>query len=557
METRKLLLILSGIAVALIAIIGGLSVALLAGGGGNGGGEGGPSPRESPGVETPVLPERVQGELRLFGGDPVTLDPACASDATSAEYIVEIFSGLVSFDKELNIIPDIAERWEVSPDGRVYTFYLRKNVLFHDRSRRVTASDFKFSLERSLNPRTQSTVGEVYLDDIVGALEFANGQADEVIGIKVIDDDTLQITIDAAKPYFLAKLTYPTAYVVDQRQVRDSNCFQGNWTRKPNGTGSFKLKEWALGQRIVLEANANFYLDPKPSLARVTYALTGSPLIMYENDEIDVTGVGINDIERIRDPNEPLHAEFVERESLDVYYIGFNTKEPPFDDPRVRRAMAMAIDREFLANNILKELAVPAKGVLPPGMPGFLPELKGLPYDPAGARALLDQAGGSEVLKDVVLLTSGRGASAGPVLDALVAMWQQNLGVTVTVQQEEFGLFLRDMDRSEFRMFDLGWIADYPDPQNFLDIKFHSQNANNETGYSNPQVDKLLEQARTEEDEQTRLRLYQQAEEIIVQEAPWIPLFHSMANALIKPQVKGYTIPPFVIPNLRYVSVSR
>ena len=551
METRRLILILTGIAVALIAVIGGLSIALLSGGDGGGTGGGEASPTTAP------LPERVQGELRLFGGDPITLDPACASDATSAEYIVEIFSGLVSFDKDRNIIPDIAEHWDVSADGKVYTFHLRKNVLFHDRSRRVTAADFKFSIERSLNPRTQSTVGEVYLDDIVGALEFANGRANEVTGIKVIDDDTLQITIDAPKSYFLAKLTYPTAYVVDQREVGTSNCFQGNWTHSPNGTGPFKLKEWALGQRIVLEANANFYLDPKPSLARVTYALTGSPLIMYENNEIDVTGVGINDIERIRNPNEPLNAQFVEGESLDVFYIGFNTKEPPFNDPRVRQALAMAVDRDFLANNILKELVVSAKGVLPPSMPGFMPELKGLPHDPAGARALLDQAGGPKVLKDVVLLTSGRGASAGPVLDALVAMWQQNLGVTVTVQQEEFGLFLRDLDRGDFQMFDLGWIADYPDPQNFLDIKLHSRSANNETGYSNPQVDKLLEQARTEKDEQTRLRLYQQAEEIIVQEAPWIPLFHGRANALIKPQVKGYTIPPFVIPNLRYVSISR
>src|SRR3990172_199273 len=171
MQTRRLVLVLTGIAVATIVVIGILVVVLVAGGDGDNDGSSG-SPEESPGVETPVLPERVQGELRLVGGDPITLDPACASDATSAEYIVEIFSGLVSFDKDLNLVPDIAEDWDISPDGTVYTFHLRNNVLFHDRSRRVTASDFKFSMERALNPRTQSTVGQVYLDDIVGVQEF-------------------------------------------------------------------------------------------------------------------------------------------------------------------------------------------------------------------------------------------------------------------------------------------------------------------------------------------------------------------------------------------------
>src|SRR5574341_1598686 len=216
METRRLITILTGIAVAIVLVIGGILVVSSLGGGddggdsvGNGGDDGGDNGDESP---TPVLPERQEGELRLFGPDPVTLDPACASDAGSAEYIVEIFSGLVSFDRDLQIIGDIAQDWDISPDGTVYTFNLRTNVLFHDASRRVTAGDFKFSMERALNPDTLSTVGEAYLDDIVGAKEFARGQADDVPGIKVIDDNTLEITIDAPKAYFLSKLTYPTAF---------------------------------------------------------------------------------------------------------------------------------------------------------------------------------------------------------------------------------------------------------------------------------------------------------------------------------------------------------
>ena len=562
METRRLIFVLGGIAVMLVVVIGGL--VLLGGGGGNGdGGDGGDTGDDSPDAESSPLPERVEGELRLFGPDPITLDPACASDAGSAEYIVEIFSGLVSFDRDLKIIPDIAEEIPEptqNPDGTVtYTFNLRKDVKFHDGSRRVVAEDFKFSLERSLDPNTLSTVGTVYLDDIVGAREFVAGEADEVTGIEVMNANTLRITIDAPKAYFLAKLTYPTAYVVDQREVGDSTCFSGTqWTLRPNGTGPFKLEEWQVGQRIVLTANEGFHLDPKPSLAQVTYFLAGgSALIMYENDEIDLTGVGVNDIERIRDPNDPLNAEFSESPSLNTFYIGFNTQEPPFDDPIVRRAFGMAIDKKVLTEVVLKDLVVPANGVLPPGMPGFNEELEGLPFDPEGARALLEEAGGPSVVRDVNLLDSGRGASVGPIVEAVVAMWEDNLGVSVDVNQEEFGLFLRDLDEGKFQMFSLGWIADYVDPQDFLDIKFHSASGNNEMKYSNEQVDDLLEKARVEQDEATRYELYQQAEEIIVQEAAWIPLYHGKSNALVKPYVQDYFITPFVIPNLRYISLNR
>ena len=559
METRRLILVLGGIAVVLVLVLGGLSLAVLGGDGDDGGDDADQEAESSP------LPERVQGELRLFGPDPLTLDPACATDAGSAEYIVEVFSGLVSFDRDLNLIADIAEEIPtkenggISSDGTVYTFKIRKGVKFHDGSRQVRAEDLKFSMERSLDPRTLSTVGTVYLSDIVGAKEFATGDADEVTGIRVVNNFTLEITIDAPKSYFLAKLTYPTAYVVDQREVGDSTCFRGaEWTRNPNGTGPFKLEEWELGQRIVLTPNDDTHLEPKPSLAKVTYLLAGgSALVMYENDEIDLTGVGINDIERIRDPNEPLNAEFSEGPSLDTFYIGLNTQEPPFDDPKVRQAFAMAIDKEVLAEVVLKDLVVPAEGVLPPGMPGFNEELEGIPFDPERARELLDEAGGPGSLGEISLLSSGRGANVAPTITAVAAMWKENLGVSVDLPQLQFGQFLQDLDEGTFQAFSLGWIADYVDPQNFLDIKFHSASGNNETLYSNTEVDALLEEARTEQDQARRLELYQQAEEIIVQDTAWIPLFHGKSNALTKPYVQDYFIAPFVIPNLRYVSIAR
>jgi oligopeptide transport system substrate-binding protein len=231
--------------------------------------------------------------------------------------------------------------------------------------------------------------------------------------------------------------------------------------------------------------------------------------------------------------------------------------EPPFDDPDVRRALSMAIDKEFLADEFLLGLVAPADGVLPPGMPGYNENLDGIPFDPDAAAELLDETGAADALNDVVILSSGQGAAPSDILQAIQAMWMDNLGVDIGIEQEEFGLFLRDINDGNFQMFSLGWIADYPDPQNFLDIKLHSDSPNNESGYSNAEVDSLLEQADRTTDAEERLSLYQQAEQMIVDDAPWIPLYHGEASYLVKPYVEGFEVPPFVIPNLRYVSINR
>ncbi|MEO8457432.1 MAG: peptide ABC transporter substrate-binding protein [Chloroflexota bacterium] len=546
MSARNIAYLLTGLVVALI-VVGGI-VAIASSGGGD----------DSPGTGTSAsAAPRVAGELRLFGADPITLDPACASDADSATYIVEIFSGLVTFDKDLKVIGDIADHWEVSTDGKVYTFHLRTNVLFHDGSRRVTADDFKYSMERAINPDTQSTVGDVYLDDIAGVDDYITGKATSVSGIKVIDPNTLELTLNTPDAVFIDKMTYPTAFVVDKNQVKDSTCFDSSWTLNANGTGPFKLKQWDLGQQILLVQNSDYYLTPKPSLQQVTFLLSGgSSYTMYQNDELDVTGIGANDIESVKDTTNPLNKEYHTSDSLDVFYIGFNTKKAPFDDPDVRRALAMAIDKSTLANDILKGLVLPADGILPPTMPGFNSGLQSEKFDPTAAKALLDSTGKADQLADVKLLTSGQGAAPQDALQAITAMWQQNLGVTIEIQQEDFGLFLKDIDDGNNQMFTLGWIADYPDPQNFLEINFRSDSGNNQTGYSNAQVDQLLKAADAETDAAKRLQDYQQAEQLIVTDEPWIPLYHGHSSFLVKPKVQGFEVPPFVLPYLRFVSIT-
>jgi len=497
------------------------------------------------------------GVFRRLWSDPPTLDPHLTSDSTSAAVVVEVFSGLVTLDTDLQLIPDIASGWEISEDGKVYTFELRPNAVFHD-SKPVTAQDFVYSINRAADPELASPVADTYLGDIVGVKDVLAGNAETVSGVKAIDEDTLQITIDAPKAYFLAKLTYPTAFVVDQENVEGNP----NWTQAPNGTGPFKLVEYKIGESIILERNENYYLEPAKVDRVVMNLAGGQAMAMYENDEIDITGVGLFDLERLKNPDEPLSKELhTAPPGFSITYIGFNTSQPPFDDPKFRQALNHAIDKELIAKEVLSGLVVPAYGVLPPGFPGYNPDLEGLKFDPELAKQLLNESKYADPASRprIVITVPGTGGDVGLDLEVILEMWRQNLGVEVEIQQVEWATFLQDLNRRKFQAFaGLAWQADYPDPQDFLDVLFHSESELNHGGYSNPEVDALLEQARVEQDPQKRIDLYQQAEKIIVQDAAWVPLWYSgERHLLLKPYVKGYALTPMTIPKLRYISIEK
>jgi ABC-type oligopeptide transport system substrate-binding subunit len=262
----------------------------------------------------------------------------------------------------------------------------------------------------------------------------------------------------------------------------------------------------------------------------------------------------------------------------------------PFDDIKVRKALALAINKELIAEAVLSNLVVPAYGILPPGFPGHNQNLQGIRFDIEEAmRSLAESSYGrgdtaiaellmqadtavddesritalSEAsrmaaakLPTIILSVPGGGGAVGLDTEVVLAIWQELLGVNVEVQQSEFATFLNDVDRRRYQMFTLGWVADYPDPQNFLDILFHSESANNHTGFTNSEVDRLLEQARTEKDVETRISLYQQAEQLIVNDVPWIPRWYEGDRyILIKPHVKGYVLSPLPIPKLRFIYI--
>jgi ABC-type transport system substrate-binding protein len=492
--------------------------------------------------------------VRLFI-DPPTLDPHLTTDATSAQVIVEVFGGLVTIDRDLNIVPDLAESWDISPDGRTYTFHLRKDAAFHS-GKPLTAEDVRWSLERAVNPLTESPVVDQYLGDIVGVKERLNGDVPTIAGVRVIDDHTLEIRIDEPKSYFLAKLTYPTAFVLDRENV-ESN--PRNWFRRPNGTGPFRMAQYEVGVRLLLARNEKYHLGP-PNLNEVELILSGgTAMLMYENDEIQVAGVGLADLDRLLDPKNALNAELQRAPpAFSVQYIGLNVKEPPLDDAKVRQALNLAIDKREIATVVLGDEVVPAKGILPPGFPGFNPDLRGYDFDPERARRLLAESRYGTNLDNfppITITTAGSfGASVSLDMEVVLQMWEKNLGIHAAFQQTEFATFLKDLHNRRFQMFDIGWIADYPDPENFLDILFHSASNNNHTNYNNPEVDRLLEQARTETDRTARYVLYNRIEQMIIDDAPWIPLWYSGERyLLVKPNVRDYLQTPLIIPKLRYV----
>ena len=507
--------------------------------------------------QQPASEPTAGGVFRRQWADPPTLDPHLTTDTTSSFVVVELFSGLVTLNTDLELVPDIAERWEISADGLQYTFYLRPNAKFHD-GKPVTAQDFKWSIERAAAPETASPVADTYLNDIVGALDYIKGDATEISGIRVVDDTTLSITVDQPKAYFLAKLTYPTAFVVDRATVEAGG---RGWTDNPNGTGPFRLKEYKIGERIVLERNEHFYREPAKVDTILLNLAGGQSMAMYENDEIDITGVSLFDLERVLDPNEPLNKELVVAPpDFSISYIGFNTSMAPFDDPKFRQALNHAIDKELIATEVLSDLVVPAFGILPPGFPGYNENLEGLRHDKELAQRLLSESAyaDAESRPRIVITVPGTGGTIGLDLEVVIEMWRQVLGVEVEIQQVEWATYLEDLNDAKFQAYaGLGWQADYPDPQDFLDILFHTDSALNHGAYSNLELDAILERARTQQDPQARIAEYRRAEKLIVEDGAWVPLWYTgERHLLLKPHVDGYRVTPMIVPKLREVRIN-
>ena len=328
---------------------------------------------------------------------------------------------MVTLDDNLQPVPDIAKNWTISADGTVYTFTLKQGVKFQD-GRDVTANDFKYSWERACNPATGSQTAGAYLNDIVGVEDMLAGNATSLSGVKVINNYTLQVTIDAPRSYFLYKLTYPTAFVVDKNNVNKGT----DWWKQPNGTGPFKLQTWVPNTSFILARNPLYYGDVA-KVASVEYKLwAGVPERLYETGDIDATDVSLPYIDEVTDPAGSYLSQLTVTPELSFSYIGFNCTKPPFDDPKVRQAFSMAVDKDKLVSLVFSDMVDKADGILPPDMPGYNAQLQGLEFNPQQALELIKESkyGSVANLPPIVLTTSGYGGAVGSYLEALVNEWR-------------------------------------------------------------------------------------------------------------------------------------
>ncbi|HEX6032407.1 MAG TPA: ABC transporter substrate-binding protein, partial [Tepidiformaceae bacterium] len=389
MSNRTLTLLMGFVAVLILAV--GVIVVIVVAAGGDGGDNSTPADNGNQNGGDKNQAGGICGgnSLITFGSDPASvLDPIQVRDEATSEYIVEIFGGLVTLDLDLKVVGDIAEKWDIFPDGKTYTFHLRDNVVFHN-GKRVTAEDFKYSFERAADPVNNSPTVIQYLGNIVGLRDRYTGKASDVSGVKVVDDRTLQIAITDPADFFLAELTYPVAYVVDREQIEKD---PRNWTRKPNGTGPFKLKTFTPAEEIVLTKNDRYHLGA-PKLDEVHFELGGGSLsTQYENNEIHIGVVPAVDIEAVKSGNSPLSEDYHPEPRMALFYFGFNAQKAPFDDPKVRQAMAMSLDRERINTVLYYDTQRVADGILPPEMPGYTESVHSYGYDPDKAKQVLSES---------------------------------------------------------------------------------------------------------------------------------------------------------------------
>jgi ABC-type oligopeptide transport system substrate-binding subunit/tetratricopeptide (TPR) repeat protein len=491
----------------------------------------------------PLLP--APHALRLPVFEPVSLDPGLASDLTSAVAIRQLFSGLVELSPASDILPDVARSWEVLEGGRQYVFRLRDDVRWSDGAP-VTAHDFEYAWKRVLNPATESRNASL-LYVVRGAKAYHQGHVDrpDGVGVRALDDVTLVVELEAATGYFLHLLAHLAACPVPRHVLQARGA---GWSALPDivTNGPFTLAAWDRGASIVLESNPAFHGRFSGNLQRVEFSVSpgqlGRVLEMYDDNRLDVCPFDLLpqaawDLARQR------HAEeYVSVPSLNTYYLGFCSSRRPFNDRRVRQAFALATDRETLADVALKGYFFPATGgLVPRGIPGHSPGI-GLPYDPEGARHLLAEAGypGGGGFPVLEALAPAERPIAAAIIPYLKAQWLEELGVEITWSQAAWGRYLDRLEREPPHMWAVGWIADYPDPDSFL----RASRWRARTRWQSEAFDGLVEGARRLMEQGERMRMYQEADRVLVEESPLLPLLYGRSQLLVKPWVRKLPLSP-------------
>ncbi|NIQ03422.1 MAG: peptide ABC transporter substrate-binding protein [Nitrospinaceae bacterium] len=473
--------------------------------------------------------------LRLaLHAEPPTLDWSLATDGVSFDVLTNIMEGLTQYNDQLEPVPAVAQRWEFSEGGRVITYYLREDVFWTD-GEPVTAHDFEYSWKRLLNPATAAEYA-YFLFDIENAFEYNSGKIKDAgnVGVRALSPTVLQVRLKRPVVYFPSITTFMVTFP-QRRDVIER--FGDHWTDPENivTNGPFILKEWRHEYKLVLKTNPGYY-DTPPGVDRVVMYVArdrNTELTLYETGELDIA-----ELPPVAIPHFKNSKEYQNLPLLRGYYYGFNITKPPFDDPRVRRALSHAIDRSRIPL-ILKGGELATSSWIPKGMFGYNAHI-GPQFDVERARALLAGAG----------YPDGRGFpefslvyNTDPthrlIAQFVQSQWKQHLGLRVSLEDQEWKVFLKMLNVDPPPVFRLGWGADFPDPDNFMNL-FTSTSGNNRLGWKNPRYDRLIAEGAAERDARKRRAIYDEAQTLLTDtDAVIISLFVTAQNVLVKPYVRG------------------
>ncbi|RUX28024.1 ABC transporter substrate-binding protein [Mesorhizobium sp. M7A.F.Ca.US.011.01.1.1] len=499
-------------------------------------------------AEDAVDPNAKQGGAITitYKDDVATLDPAIGYDWQNWSMIKSLFDGLMDYEPgTTNLKPDLAESYEISPDGKTFTFKLRHGVKFHN-GREMTADDVKYSLDRVTNPKTQSP-GAGFFGSIKGYDDVAAGKAESLSGVTVVDPYTVKFELTRPDATFLHVMAINFAHVVPKEEVEK---YGADFGKHPVGTGAFKLAEWTLGQRIVFERNADYWHKGLPHLDKITFEIGQEPivaLLRLQKGEIDVPGDGIPPAkfqEVMADPEQK--ARVVEGGQLHTGYVTMNTTMAPFDNVKVRQAVNMALNKARIIQ-IINGRAVPANQPLPPSMPGYDKEYKGYPYDVAKAKALLAEAGHPDGF-DTQLFAMN--TDPNPRIAQAIQQDLAAIGIKASIQSlAQANVIAAGGDKAGAPMIwsgGMAWIADFPDPSNFYGPILGCAGAvpggwnwswycNKDLDAKAAEADSVVDPAKAGERDKMWSAIYDK----VMEDAPWAPVFNEQRFTMKSARMGG------------------